>query len=388
MSEQTLHLEVCHSISEIGQESWDACRQTNPSAAGNPFLSYAFLSALEDSGCVSEQSGWLPHHLALKDETEAILACLPLYLKAHSQGEYVFDHGWADAFERAGGRYYPKLQSSIPFTPVTSPKLLIREGLNANVATAAFASGLKQLCDRYHISSVHLTFLPDSEKEKWAEQGLLPRRDRQFHWINQDYESFDDFLAELSSRKRKAIKKERRQAQGHGLTLVQKRGKDISPDDWDSFFSFYMDTGARKWGRPYLTRPFFAMLAERMNDDLLLFMALDGETPVAGALNFIGKDTLYGRYWGTIGDYPNLHFELCYHQAVEWAIEQGFSRVEAGAQGEHKLARGYIPQATWSCHWINNPSFRQAIEDYLQAERREVAAEQDFLTDLAPFKKG
>lgn len=388
MSEQTLQLEVCHSIAQIGEESWESCRQATPSAAGNPFLSYPFLSALEDSGCVSEQSGWLPHHLALKDETDGALACLPLYLKAHSQGEYVFDHGWADAFERAGGRYYPKLQSSIPFTPVTSPKLLTREGLNPDVATAAFASGLKQLCDRYHISSVHLTFLPDGEKENWTEQGLLPRRDRQFHWINQNYENFDDFLSALSSRKRKAIRKERRQAQSHGLTLLQKRGDEISSDDWDSFFSFYMDTGARKWGRPYLTRPFFAMLSERMNDDLLLFLALDGGTPVAGALNFIGKDALYGRYWGTTGEYPSLHFELCYHQAIEWAIEHEFSRVEAGAQGEHKLARGYIPQATWSCHWIDNPSFRQAIEDYLQAERHEAAAEQDFLTDLAPFKKG
>ncbi|HAT87651.1 MAG TPA: GNAT family N-acetyltransferase, partial [Rhizobiales bacterium] len=262
------------------------------------------------------------------------------------------------------------------------------EGLNSDVATAAFASGLKQLCDRYHISSVHLTFLPDGEKENWTEQGLLPRRDRQFHWINQNYESFDDFLSALSSRKRKAIRKERRQAQSHGLTLLQKRGDEISSDDWDRFFSFYMDTGARKWGRPYLTRPFFAMLSERMNDDLLLFLALDGGTPVAGALNFIGKDALYGRYWGTTGEYPSLHFELCYHQAIEWAIEHEFSRVEAGAQGEHKLARGYIPQATWSCHWIDNPSFRQAIEDYLQAERHEAAAEQDFLTDLAPFKKG
>ncbi|MCV6546434.1 MAG: GNAT family N-acetyltransferase [Cohaesibacter sp.] len=388
MSEQSLHLEVCHSIAQIGQESWSICCNDTPKAADNPFLTYAFLSALEESGCVSEQSGWLPHHLVLKDEKDTILACLPLYLKAHSQGEYVFDHGWADAYERAGGRYYPKLQSSLPFTPVTAPKLLTRRELNPDMATKAFASGLKQVCERYHISSVHLTFLPQTEKSRWEKQDFLIRRDRQFHWINQDYDSFDDFLTDLASRKRKAIKKERRQAQNHGLTIIKKRGDEISEQDWDSFFAFYMDTGARKWGRPYLTRAFFAMLSERMSDNLLLFIAKNGENPVAGALNFIGKDTLYGRYWGAIGDYPSLHFELCYHQAIEWAIEHGYKSVEAGAQGEHKLARGYIPQTTWSCHWIDNPSFRQAVEDYLQAERREAAAEQDFLTDLAPFKKG
>ena len=381
-------LHIVHSMREIGEPAWTSCLQgTLGKQKENPFLSYTFLEALELSGCVSEQTGWLPHHMALKDENGDILAVLPLYLKSHSQGEYVFDHAWADALERAGGQYYPKLQSAIPFTPVNAPKLLAKEGINRNVALAAMANGMQQLCERYPISSAHLTFLPQEQKDGFEQQGFLVRRDQQFHWVNEDYESYEDFLAQLSSRKRKNIRKERKTAQSHGLTIACKRGAEISTRDWDAFFDFYMDTGSRKWGRPYLNRDFFSLLGERMADDILLILAYEGEMAVAGALNLIGGDTLYGRYWGTIGDYPCLHFELCYHQAIEWAIENKLMCVEAGAQGEHKIARGYVPQTTWSAHWIDPPAFRDAIADYLERERDAAAQEQEFLTTLTPFKK-
>ncbi|PLW77298.1 GNAT family N-acetyltransferase [Cohaesibacter celericrescens] len=382
-------LHIIHSIREIGEAAWNACLgDTLSPTKANPFLSYAFLEALELSGCVCEQTGWLPHHMALRDETAQTLAVLPLYLKSHSQGEYVFDHAWADALERSGGQYYPKLQSAIPFTPVNAPKVLARKGINLSTALAAMANGMQQLCERYPISSSHLTFLPEDQKSEFEKQGFLVRRDQQFHWVNEDYESYDDFLAQLSSRKRKNIRKERKTAQKHGLIIRHKQGSDITEADWDAFYDFYMDTGARKWGRPYLNRAFFSLIGERLADKILLIMAYDNDTPVAGALNFIGGDTLYGRYWGTVGDYPCLHFELCYHQAIDWAIAHKMLCVEAGAQGEHKLARGYIPQTTWSAHWIAHPAFREAIDDYLQRERQAAEAEQDFLTTLSPFKKG
>ncbi|WP_321446796.1 GNAT family N-acetyltransferase [uncultured Cohaesibacter sp.] len=382
-------LHVVHSMREIGEAAWTACLEDTLSPRKlNPFLSFAFLDALERAGCACEETGWMPHHLVLRDGEGSVLAALPLYLKSHSQGEYVFDHGWADALERAGGQYYPKLQSAIPFTPVNAPKVLARKGVNEAVAAAAMASGMKQLCERYPISSAHLTFLPETQKDEFEAQGFLVRRDQQFHWINEDYESFDDFLAQLSSRKRKNIRKERKTAHSHGLTISPKHGDAISEADWDAFFDFYMDTGSRKWGRPYLNREFFSMIAETMADKILLVLAYDGDVAVAGALNFIGGDTLYGRYWGTIGDYPCLHFELCYHQAIEWAIAHNLMCVEAGAQGEHKIARGYVPQTTWSAHWIDHPAFREAIEDYLNRERRAAEAEQEFLTTLTPFKKG
>nr|WP_321482801.1 GNAT family N-acetyltransferase [uncultured Cohaesibacter sp.] len=382
-------LHVVHSMREIGEAEWTACLEDTLSPRKyNPFLSFAFLDALERSGCASEETGWMPHHLVLKDSQGTVLAALPLYLKSHSQGEYVFDHGWADALERAGGHYYPKLQSAIPFTPANAPKVLTRKGVNEAVAASAMASGMKQLCERYPISSAHLTFLPEAQKNEFEAQGFLVRRDQQFHWINEDYESFDDFLAQLSSRKRKNIRKERKTAHSHGLTISPKQGDAITEEDWDAFFDFYMDTGSRKWGRPYLNREFFSMIAETMADRILLVLAYEGDVAVAGALNFIGGDTLYGRYWGTIGDYPCLHFELCYHQAIEWAIAHNLMCVEAGAQGEHKIARGYVPQTTWSAHWIDHPAFREAIEDYLNRERRAAEAEQEFLTTLTPFKKG
>ncbi len=381
------HLHVTHSIRDIGRDAWSACfSDTLSQAKFNPFLSFDFLDALELSGCVSEQTGWLPHHLALKAEGGDVMAVMPLYLKSHSQGEYVFDHAWADALERAGGQYYPKLQSAIPFTPVTAPKVLMRNGGNLDATHEAMASGLRQLCQRFPISSAHVTFLPDYQKSQFEKQGFLIRQDRQFHWINEDYNSFDDFLDQLSSRKRKNIRKERKTAQSHGLTMLHKTGAEITDADWDAFFGFYMDTGARKWGRPYLNRDFFSIIGERMSDQILLVMAYDGATPVAGALNFIGGDTLYGRYWGSIASYPCLHFELCYHQAIEWAIANKLMCVEAGAQGEHKLARGYIPHTTWSAHWIAHPSFRQAIADYLEGERAAIQQEHEILADMSPFR--
>lgn len=385
--ESGYHLYVTHAIRDIGEEAWSACYDDSLSLIkNNPFLSYTFLEALELSGCVSEQTGWLPHHLALRNEAGATLAVMPLYLKSHSQGEYVFDHAWADALERAGGQYYPKLQSAIPFTPVTAPKVLMRKGGNKTAIQAAMASGLRQLCDRYPISSAHLTFLPEGQKKAFKEQGFLIRQDRQFQWINEDYSSFEEFLAQLSSRKRKNIRKERKTAQSHGLTIRHKSGSDITETDWDAFFDFYMDTGARKWGRPYLNRTFFSIIGERMANQILLILAYDEDIPVAGALNFIGGDTLYGRYWGCKGSYPCLHFELCYHQAIEWAIDHGLMCVEAGAQGEHKLARGYVPHFTWSAHWIAHPGFREAIADYLEGERSAVQQEHDLLSNLSPFR--
>ena len=389
MSEETgYQLHIVHSMREIGEAAWTACLNgTLSQTRYNPFLSFAFLEALELSGCVSDQTGWLPHHLALKSESGEICAVQPLYLKSHSQGEYVFDYAWADALERAGGQYYPKLQSAIPFTPVNAPKVLSRNGINEEIAIAAMASGMRQLCEKYPISSAHLTFLPEAQKSIFEDQGFLIRRDKQFHWVNEDYETFDDFLAHLSSRKRKNIRKERKTAQSHGLIIKNKRGQDITESDWDAFYDFYMDTGSRKWGSPYLNRAFFSLIGERMADEILLVMAYEGETPVAGALNFIGGDTLYGRYWGTIGDYPCLHFELCYHRAIDWAIANKLMCVEAGAQGEHKIARGYVPQTTWSAHWIDHPGFRDAIADYLRREHRAAEADQDFLETLSPFKK-
>lgn len=386
--EKSFSLHIVNAMGDIPQADWTRCLEDSLSKRkANPFLSHAFLNALELSGCATEATGWMPHHLVLKDGEGEIHAVQPLYLKSHSQGEYVFDHGWADAFERAGGNYYPKLQSAIPFTPANAPKILARKTLNKDVAIAAMASGMKQLCQRYPISSAHLTFIPETEKESFAKEGFLVRRDQQFHWVNEDYEDYEDFLSQLSSRKRKNIRKERKTAQSHGLTIIQKTGTEIADSDWDAFFGFYMDTGARKWGRPYLNRDFFSLIGDHMAEKILLVMAYDGDNAVAGALNFIGGDTLYGRYWGSVGNYPCLHFELCYHQAIDYAIANGLACVEAGAQGEHKLARGYVPQTTWSVHWIDHPAFRQAIEDYLMRERRAVASDQSFLEALSPFKK-
>jgi predicted N-acyltransferase len=316
-----------------------------------------------------------------------IAGIVPCYLKSHSQGEYVFDRGWADAYQRAGGQYYPKLQAAVPFTPVTGPRLLIRDGTDRERIASALASGLVGLCDATEASSVHVTFALEAEWKLLATHGFLQRTDQQFHWHNQDYGSFDDFLATLNSRHRKAIKRERRDALASGITIHALNGSDITEDAWDAFFDFYMETGSRKWGRPYLTRAFFSLIGETMARDVLLVMARREGRWIAGAINFIGSDTLFGRNWGAIEHHPFLHFEVCYYQAIDFAIQRGLKTVEAGAQGEHKIARGYLPQTTFSAHYIADPALRRAVADYLRHERAYVAEAARELTDAAPFRK-
>ncbi|NRG19181.1 N-acetyltransferase [Rhizobiales bacterium] len=353
----------------------------------NPFISHAFLSSLEDAGCASAKTGWLGQHLVLEDERGAALAALPCYLKNHSMGEYVFDHGWADAFHRAGGRYYPKLQSSVPFTPATGRRFLTGERIDRNVAIAALSGGLTELCTRIGASSAHITFLTRHEWEALDSRGYLRRTDQQFHWLNNGYPDFDGFLDSLASRKRKQIRKERREAVQAGIEIDWITGSDLTEDHWDAFYAFYMDTGRRKWGQPYLNRNFFSLLSERMADRVLLVMARREGRPVAGALNMIGSHTLFGRNWGCVEDHPFLHFEVCYYQAIEFAIRHGLSRVEAGAQGMHKLARGYLPATTYSAHWIAHPGLREAVADYLERERRAVEIETEALAEHSPFRR-
>jgi predicted N-acyltransferase len=354
----------------------------------NPFVSHAFLSSLEDSGCVARDTGWLPQHLRLEAPDGTLLGAVAAYLKSHSQGEYVFDHGWADAFERAGGRYYPKLQASVPFTPATGPRLLAHESADAEPVQHALAEGLKALTDRLGISSAHVTFAPEGETRLLEESGFLHRNDQQFHFFNEGYGGYEDFLASLASRKRKALRKERQAALEGGITIDWLTGRDLTERVWDDFFAFYMDTGGRKWGRPYLNREFYSLIGERMADDVLLVMAKRSGRYIAGAINFIGSETLYGRHWGCIEDHPFLHFEVCYHQAIDFAIAHGLKVVEAGAQGEHKLARGYMPVTTHSAHYIAHPGLRRAVSDYLHRERREVAAMGEYLAEHGPFRKG
>jgi len=312
---------------------------------------------------------------------------VPCYLKSHSQGEYVFDRGWADAYERAGGRYYPKLQASVPFTPATGPRLLIRGGVDAELIGGVLAQGLVALCDATEASSVHVTFAPEREWKLLAENGFLQRTDQQFHWHNEGYAGFEDFLGSLNSRHRKAIRRERREALAAGITIHALTGSDITEDVWDAFFMFYMETGSRKWGRPYLTRAFFSLIGETMAKDVLLVMAKRNGRWIAGAINFIGSDALFGRNWGAIEHHPFLHFEVCYYQAIDFAIRRGLKRVEAGAQGEHKIARGYLPQTTYSAHYIADPGLRRAVGDYLNRERQYVAEAVRELTDAGPFRK-
>ncbi|MEA2864627.1 MAG: uncharacterized protein QOC84_2583, partial [Bradyrhizobium sp.] len=342
--------------------------------------------ALEESGSACPRTGWGPRHLLarLDGEITGIVAC---YLKSHSQGEYVFDRGWADAYQRAGGRYYPKLQASVPFTPATGPRLLIRDGRDRQRIGTALAAGLVGLCDATEASSVHVTFAREPEWKLLAAHGFLQRTDQQFHWHNQAYGSFDDFLATLNSRHRKAIKRERREALAAGITIHALSGSDITEDAWDAFFDFYMETGSRKWGRPYLTRAFFSLIGESMARDVLLVMAKREGRWIAGAINFIGSDTLFGRNWGAVEHHPFLHFEVCYYQAIDFAIRHGLKTVEAGAQGEHKIARGYLPQTTFSAHYIADPGLRRAVADYLRHERAYVAEAARELTDAGPFRK-
>ena len=371
-------------IAEIGRQAWDACARPS----GDPFIGFDFLNALEESGCAVERTGWAPHHLSVQDENGEVAAVMPLYLKSHSQGEYVFDHSWADAYERAGGAYYPKLQCSAPFSPVTGPRLIVRPDIDVDEGRTALLGGALTLCDRLGASSLHVTF-PTADEWGWmGQRGLLRRQDQQYHWHNAGYATFDDFLAALSSNRRKTIRRERRDAQA-GLEIVALTGDALTEDHWDAFFGFYMDTGGRKWGRPYLNRAFYSLLGERMADKVLLILARRPGGPwIAGALNLIGGDCLYGRHWGCTEDVPFLHFELCYYQAIEHAIRLGLPRVEAGAQGQHKIARGYLPSPVHSAHWIADPALREPVARYLEREREAVSAEIEMLTEeFSPFRE-
>jgi predicted N-acyltransferase len=383
-------IRVAQSFKDIAPESWNRLSGASRSAIAapyNPFISHAYLSSLEDSGSATAKTGWLGQHLLLERGDGELMGAVPGYLKNHSRGEYVFDHGWADAFERAGGRYYPKLQCSVPFTPATGPRLLT-SGVDVTAFQQVLASGLQQVTEKLGISSAHITFAPEDEIEALQDEGFLHRTDQQFHFINQGYRDHADFLDALSSRKRKSLKKERRAALETGIEIDWLTGSDLTEVIWDQFFTFYMDTGNRKWGKPYLTRAFYSLIGERMAEDILLVMAKREGKYVAGAINFIGGDALYGRHWGCIEDHPFLHFEVCYHQAIDFALSKGLKRVEAGAQGEHKLARGYTPVTTHSAHYIAHPGLRHAIADYLERERSEVEQINDYLEDHSPFRKG
>ena len=379
-AEFTLH--VHPSVADIGREAWDACA----GPTGDPFVSYDFLDACEASGSAVPAEGWAGRHLSLRDEDDRVIGVMPLWLKGHSQGEYVFDHAWAEAYERAGGRYYPKLLAAVPFTPVTGPRFLAHPQADAATVREALLQGALALSDRLGVSSLHVNFPTGEEWAAMGAAGLLLRQDMQFIWRNRGYRTFDDFLAELSSNRRKTIRRERREAQA-GLEIRILTGDAIETAHWDAFFAFYMDTGARKWGRPYLTRDFFARLGATMADRIALVMAFRDGTPVAGALNLIGADALYGRQWGALDEAPFLHFELCYYQAIDFAISRGLTRVEAGAQGEHKIARGYLPSPVWSAHHIADPALRDPVARYLEGERPAVAAGIAALTEeLSPFR--
>ncbi len=382
-----LTVSVLKGACDIGTAEWNLC--ANPPGEGyNPFLAHEFFLSLEESGSASAKTGWVPSHLALKDGHGDVAALLPCYLKSHSYGEYVFDHAWAQAYERAGGRYYPKLQSSVPFTPVTGRRVLVRPGFPEAVAQAHLAAAAVQTAENRRASSWHVTFATQREWEGLGELGLLRRTDTQYHWHNRGYENFDAFLAALASRKRKTVRKEREQARAAGLTIEWLTGSDIEERHWDVFFAFYMDTGSRKWGSPYLNRAFFSLIGERMSERILLVMAKRDGDYVAGALNFIGGDTLYGRYWGCLETHSFLHFEACYYQAIDYAIANKLAHVEAGAQGEHKLLRGYAPVTTYSLHYLADAGLAKAVEHYLQHERKAIEREQLAMSEALPYKKG
>ncbi len=379
-----LSLSIADRMSDVDRASWNAIANP-PGERYDPFLDWDFLEAAESSQCAQPDTGWTPRHMLAHDTAGKLVGAAPLYLKTHSRGEFVFDHSWADALHRAGGRYYPKLLCAVPFTPVTGQRLL-SIGPHATSIRNALAGAIVQAAQQWRASSVHFNFLQEEQWQALGAQGLLLREDQQFHWLNHGYSSFDDFLARLSSRKRKTLKRERKDAQ-EGLEIIRVTGKDLTTKHWDAFFQFYMDTGGRKWGSPYLNREFFQRLHERMADKCLLILAMQGKKAIAGALNMIGSDTLYGRYWGRSVDKPFLHFEICYYQAIDFAIERGLARVEAGAQGEHKLARGYEPQLTHSAHWIAHSGLRQAVSDYLDREREAVEQGIDELNAYTPFRK-
>jgi predicted N-acyltransferase len=368
---------IAQGVTSIAAEDWDAC-----AGDANPFVGHAFLAALEASKSVGGRSGWQALPVVVDGDDGRPAGIAPAYAKSHSQGEYVFDQGWADAWERAGGQYYPKLQIAAPFSPVPGPRLLLRDPAVAPALIAA----LEAVTDQSGLSSAHATFIAPAEVALFEAAGWLIRQGTQFHWTNDGYASFDDFLAALASRKRKAIRKERAAAV-EGLTIRHLTGAEITPAHWDAFWVFYQDTGSRKWGQPYLTRAFFDRIGQTMGDRVLLILAERDGVPIAGALNLIGADTLYGRYWGATEEVPFLHFELCYYQAIDAAIARGLKTVEAGAQGEHKLARGYAPVATYSAHYIPDPGFRRAIADFLVREREAVASDREYLGELTPFRR-
>ncbi|HEX5213786.1 MAG TPA: GNAT family N-acetyltransferase [Pseudolabrys sp.] len=409
-----IELRIAQSLAEVPAAAWDACAAGSDLANGspalapavkltsednlspdlatrgqvdNPFITHNFLSSLEASNSVGGRTGWQPRHLLAEGADGALLGAAPCYVKTHSRGEYVFDHGWAEAFEHAGGDYYPKLQVAVPFTPVTGPRLLARSGPLAQVVRGALGDALTEITTASDLSSAHVTFLTEPEWRALGERGFLLRNDQQFHWDNEGYANFDDFLGRLASRKRKAIRRERKEALSHGIEVEWLSGAGLTEAVWDAFFAFYMETGSRKWGRPYLTREFFSIVGEKMGDRILLVMAKRAGRWIGGALNFLGHDAIFGRNWGAVEHHPFLHFELCYYQAIDYAIAHKLKRVEAGAQGEHKLARGYLPRATYSAHFIANPGLRRAIADYLARERAYVRAAGEELAALAPFRK-
>lgn len=388
MSEQ-IEIFMSGSIADFDPAEWEACAMGDAVATHqrpvDPFTTHRFLSALEDSGSVGPGTGWAPRYLGARQNGQ-LIAVAPMFAKGHSQGEYVFDHSWAHAYENAGGEYYPKLQVAVPFTPATGRRFLCRAGFEA-IGQSALVQGMVQVTAQQELSSLHITFCTEEEAKAGRAMGLMHRVGQQFHWENHGYPTFEAFLEALASRKRKAIRKERAQAQAFGGDIVQLTGDAIQPEHWDAFWQFYQDTGARKWGTPYLTRAFFDCIHETMRDDVLLVLALREGVPVAGALNFIGRDTLFGRYWGSIEHHACLHFELCYYQAIDYAIANGLARVEAGAQGEHKLARGYMPTTTHSLHWVGDPGFADAIGEFLKAERAAVDQDAEILTSYGPFKK-
>lgn len=379
--DEPIAVKIAESISAIPAEQWDAC-----AGNGNPFTTHAFLRTLEDSGTVGADTGWLPRHLMIEDAQGAVAACAPLYLKSHSFGEFVFDWAWADAYERAGGTYYPKLQSAVPFTPVTGPRLMLRPGADSFLRDA-LAAGMVQIAERLEVSSLHVTFSTETEWRRLGELGFVRRVGRQFHWHNRNFRTFDDFLAALSSRKRKAIRRERREVAESGVSLRVLEGADIRESDWDAFHRFYRRTSNSKWGPTYLNREFFSRLHAAMGERIVLVMAYHGARPVAGALNLRGDDALFGRHWGVAGEFRFLHFETCYYQAIEYALAHGISRVEAGAQGPHKVQRGYLPQETYSAHWIADPAFRQAVERFVDNEARMLREEDAEILANSPYRQ-
>ena len=370
------------SIQEIGQQVWDSCAHPTGTEV-DPFVGFAFLNALEQSGSVAAETGWAPYHLVLESEAQETVAVMPLYLKSHSQGEYIFDYSWADAFERAGGNYYPKFLSAVPFTPATGRRLLSR----SNELNDYLSEGLRTVSEELGVSSVHLNFVDQEQWQALGKQGWLQRTHKQYHWLNQGYTDFEDFLSYLSSKKRKNIRRERRDARANDIEIELVTGSDIREHHWDSFYQFYIDTGNRKWGRPYLTREFFSLVGQHMAERILLVMCKRAGSYVAGAINFIGDSCLFGRNWGCIEDHPFLHFEVCYYQAIEYAIDHKLARVEAGAQGEHKLARGYLPTQTYSAHWIAHSGFKEAVDRFLKEERIHVTEEIDYIEQYSPFRK-